>query len=145
MSFLINKLPQTINKQTFQSVLSQIGEWMGRSIRWIQNKSSSISIPAIQIQSKVAAMGVLVTANLLIFQLAYRIANLVDPDHNFVRGHRNNFTMELGSAFAITYGLGLLAFTKIVKLPLSTGHCIGLHVAAFLTGVIATAWLKLRS
>ena len=53
--------------------------------------------------------------------------------------------MHLKAEFAIGYGLGILALTKVVKVPLRASTCISLHVGAFVVGVLATLALELRS
>ena len=53
--------------------------------------------------------------------------------------------MHLEAAFVIGYGLGILALTKVVKVPLRISTCISLHVGVFIVGVLATMVLELRS
>jgi hypothetical protein len=102
--FISGSQLQTINSQALQSALSQIGEWMGKAVHWIQIKSTSLAFPEIHLQSKWGAVLTIAAADLLIYQLAYRIANLLDPEHNYIEARPGHFSMQLGALFAIGYG-----------------------------------------
>jgi hypothetical protein len=142
--FISGSQLQTINSQALQSALSQIGEWMGKAVHWIQIKSTSLAFPEIHLQSKWGAVLTIAAADLLIYQLAYRIANLLDPEHNYIEARPGHFSMQLGALFAIGYGLGVLALTKIVKVPLNTSTLVGVHVIAFLGSLILSSYFQAR-
>ena len=104
-------------------------------MNWTQTQAKNVPI---SIKNPYLAGISLVAGNFLIFQVALRIANHIDPRHNYIISSRNRTSVELNGAFFVPYVLGLVALTMMVKVPFSRWTAAALHTAAFVGSIFFT-------
>lgn len=118
-----------LNQEMLTRAFSEVKNWLGRGIRWIQSKTPSIHSEVVQCH---LALYKVFAADFLIFLLAFRIANLWKPDRNHLYGSKSNHSFIVGPETLLLYGLGTLALSKVMKVPFSTPIYACLHMIAFI-------------
>ena len=85
MTFAIDHL-QMRDYPAINRAASVVKEWLGRGVNWTQTQAKNVPI---SIKDPYLAGISLVAGNFLIFQVALRIANHIDPRHNYIISSRN--------------------------------------------------------
>jgi hypothetical protein len=137
-------LIENINFSSIQTALAQVGNWIGRNVQWINMKVQNVSLPEVRLSSPLGAAFTIVASDLLLAQLAYRIANLIWAEDTHVSGTAGNFEARFGLLFSMGCGLGIWTFHKVVQVPLTTSACVGLHVLGIVGGCILVTACELN-
>ncbi|MFI5343131.1 MAG: hypothetical protein ACHQUC_02810 [Chlamydiales bacterium] len=114
-------------------VASVAKDWYGRSVRFFKDlvKSGKIKDPG-------AGALAIVAAHIVLFQLAYRIANLLGEGNRFVK-EPGGYRGYVGPLAWIMYGGGVFCFYNIVTVSLDPMTTFAMHITGFVLGILLTA------
>lgn len=109
-------------------------DWYGRSVRFFKDivKSGKIKDPG-------AGALTIVAAHIVLFQLAYRIANLFGEGNHFTKTGPGSYKGYVGPLAWILYGGGVACFYSMVAVSLSPIMTFAMHITGFALGIVLTA------
>lgn len=115
-------------------IASVAKDWYGRSVRFFKDlgKSGKIKDPGFGALT-------IVGAHVVLFQVAFRLANLLGERNHFTKTGQGRYTAHVGPLAWIMYGVGIFGFYNMITVSLEPMTAFVMHVTGFVCGILLTA------
>lgn len=110
--------------------VSLVKNWYGRSVRLLQGFK--------QVNYPIGSALTIIAANMVVFQIAFRIANLLGEKNYILKIKPGKYEGFLGPVFAVLYGVGIFVVCKTISTSLDPISCIAMHGIGLVLSAVLT-------
>lgn len=114
-----------------EDVFSVAKGWYGKTVRYLKNGNESFVIK----QPVLAGLSV-IGANILLFQMAYRIANFFGENNKIHKTGPGRYTGSLGPAFGLMYLGGIYFIHITIRTSFNPIQLLALHATGLILGAV---------